>query len=468
MGWGQNILNYFGGGNVRYFREGGKHVYKLTDADLGTFLSCLNGGYSEQNMLTLFNTIPEVFAPINEIAKRVANGRFHLKRNADDEIVEDNLLWKKITTSPNWKQTFDKLIYNAVVYKYTCGNRYFYSYIPDVLKIDPKNISALWLLPPHLTEIKLKQRKPKLFTTTTPNDLIEAYEVKINEQTETIKPEYTIHDTYIDTSFGYNKEQLKGHSPLVSCEYPMSNLMAVYQARNVIYTKRGALGAIVSKKGDASGLVAFTKPERKQLQEDFEDSHGVLQGKSPVAITNQPVEYIRFGMSIAELEPFEETRASAQAIYAVLGVPAEMMPTKDNTYENYKQAERGLYQNTAIPDANDIARILTKLFKFDELDMHVCADFSHVEVLQENKKERAEVDWRNNETNRVRFSHSLITLNDWLIDSGKEAVKGPLYDKRMLDMTPEELEKVKSVISNKPTEEEKKQDNGKEDKPKDI
>lgn len=465
MAWSFNIggLNVGWGSGVRYSREGNNHTYTLTDPNLGKFLSCLNGGYSEQNMLTLFCTIPEVFAPINEIAKRVAAANFQLKRKEDDEVVDNNEVWNKLRAAPNWKQTFDKLVYNATVYKYTCGNRYFYTYAPDLLKLKPQNISALWLLPPQFTNIKLKQTRPKFFNTTKPSDLIEAYEVKIGETTEQIKPEYAIHDAYIDTSYGHNNERLKGHSPLVACEYPMSNLIAVYQARNVIYVKRGALGAIVSKKGDASGLISLTKPERKQLEEDFQGSYGLDGSRETVAITNQPVEYIRFGMSISELEPFDETRASAEAVYGALGVPAEMMPGKDNTYENYKTAERGLYQNVAIPDAKEIARILTQLYHFDEDGLYICPDFSHIESLQENKKEKADVDFRNNETNRVRFLHGVITLNDWVIESGYDKVTNALYDKRVFEMTPEELETVKSVIGNKPPEKEEdktENDNG--------
>ena len=51
----------------------------------------------------------------------------------------------------------------------------------------------------------------------------------------------------------------------------MSNLIAVYEARNVIYVKRGGLGFIVSKKTDATGSIALTDDEKEQLlKQNFE------------------------------------------------------------------------------------------------------------------------------------------------------------------------------------------------------
>ena len=48
-----------------------------------------------------------------------------------------------------------------------------------------------------------------------------------------------------------------GRSRLDSQKYTVSNIIAVYEARNAIYVKRGALGLIVNQKKDADGTVAM-------------------------------------------------------------------------------------------------------------------------------------------------------------------------------------------------------------------
>jgi hypothetical protein len=228
----------------------------------------------------------------------------------------------------------------------------------------------------------------------------------------------------------------------------MSNIIAVYQARNIIQVKQGALGMLVSKKSDASGLIPLTKKEKEELINDYQSSYGITGDKSPVGVTSMPMDFIRMGMSIKDLEPFTETEQSTAAIYKALGIDTDLMPRVENsTFENMKSAERNLYQNVCIGIGQNIARILTNLLGYNKEGKSIKVSYDHIEVLQENKLERSRVDGFNNTTYLSQFTNGIITLNQWRNKIGEEDEKNPLYDKLVYNMSPDELDTVKSILS---------------------
>ena len=402
----------------------GNHFYKLTDRDLGIFQSCLSGGYSEANMITLFETIPEVFAPVDIIASRVQNGIFQLKKLSTDEVVYDNKKWNQLTTRPNWRQTWEGFIYAAVVYKYVCGNRYFYSYLPSTLKKKLDNITALWLLPPQYTEPHIRSDRPTTFAATSPSDVVDYYKVSIPGEQDRISTDLVYHDAFINFSLQQDN-YLKGIGPLRADEMPISNLIAVYQARNAIYVKRGALGLIVSKKEDNDGSVPLLPGEKDNIRNELQGDYGVTGGRDIVGVTDVPVDFVRIAMSIEELQPFDETFASASAIFGTLGVPRSFIPTKNGpTYTNGPADERKLYQDVVIKNGKEICQILNKALGLEEIGCYADVSYDHVEVLQDDKKAKADVDKVRSETAITQYKEGLITKNQLLVAIGQEAVTG--------------------------------------------
>lgn len=152
---------------------------------------------------------------------------------------------------------------------------------------------------------------------------------------------------------------LKSKSRLASQNKPMSNLIAVYEARNVIYVKRGGLGFIVSKKTDATGSIALTDDEKEQLLKQNFEKYGVRKGQVPYGISDADIDFVRTNLSIAELQPFEETLADAINIAGAYGIPAVLVPRKDqSTFSNQATAEKSVYCSTLFLWPNNSARIL--------------------------------------------------------------------------------------------------------------
>ncbi|KAI0243875.1 hypothetical protein L0F63_006394 [Massospora cicadina] len=218
--------------------------------------------------------------------------------------------------------------------------------------------------------------------------------------------------------------------------------------RGAIFIKRGPMGFIVSEKSDESGAIPLTPGEITQINTDLNNAYGLSGGRHTIGVTSTPVRFEKTGMSIKEMDPFSETDSDAAVIYAVLRVPPHLRPTlKHSTFNNAAADMKSFYSNTVIPWGERYAKYLTNFLGLKELGRHVGLDTSGIDELQENKKERAEVDNKNGQTYMSAFLNSAATLNQWLVSRGEATVADPVFDKYMLQMSPEELDRIKSVIN---------------------
>jgi hypothetical protein len=443
-----------------YQQTNGTHSYSLIDPEFavrepyGRSIFGHRGSrwFTDDELILLFHSIPEIFAPIHEIASRVSDAVWELKKWNNDQTVYDDADFNRLFSTPCPGYSFKKLIYESVCYYLVLGKEYLYFNIPDSLSFDYRNIITWMNLPADRITIKYKDGF-KLLTATSLNDLIEVYKFRDTDKNEVeIKPDKVL--PFHNINLNWDKKHVEGCSPLQSAQKAIDNLVAVYEARGVIYRKRGALGAIVSAKSDQSGQIALTPKEKDSVKADFQNTYGLEKNKDQYVITDQPIDFIRFGMSIEELQPFEETLADASAVYAALGVPREMMPRSEgSTFENYNQAEKSFYQKTVIPLSNQIADGITNYFRLNvgvvdsRMKRYINPSFNHIEVLQENKKEKADTAKVTSDTMLQEFLNGICSLNDWIIArDGKKGTEG-FYDKKIFEMTPEELDIVKNGLN---------------------
>lgn len=229
---------------------------------------------------------------------------------------------------------------------------------------------------------------------------------------------------------------------------PISNLISVYEARNVIYTKRGALGVIVSRKKDDTGTVALTPDEKENIRKEYNTVYGLGEDKYPVAIIETDTDFIRTSMSIQELQPFDETLQDAISIAGAFSIPAQLVPRKDNsTFNNQQTAERSVYYNIIIPEAKSFVRSLTRFLGLENSGLYLDVDYSDVDALQSGNKERQQTLNIISVKCKNEFLSGVITLNDWRAQIGESKVSNPLYDKLILEMSDQEVERIKSIIS---------------------
>jgi phage portal protein BeeE len=450
--WGAKMMQPMGGVKSASrlplrFEVDGKTYFINSQIELQKLVGKITTGeYSDYNLVCLYYSIAEIFAPIAMIANAVSSGKFELKKTKDDSVVYDNKYINNLLASPNPLQNWQQFMFEATVWMYVNGKNYIYANTPDTLSVNYRNISTLTNLYSYAVE-PVCDTYVKLWSATTISDIIKGY--NINDGTPTIPTEKVLFQQFM--SLNNNDKKIDGKSPLLSARKAIDNLSIVYDARNSIYTSRGALGMLTNRMSDAGGFVALTPDEKKQVISDYNSTYGITGGRSPVGITQFPLDYLKIGMSISELMPFEEAQATTAAIYSVLDVPFDLMPNaKGTTFDNQKMAQRALYQRTAIPVAKQYAQSLTTFLKLEEVGLYLDVNFDHIEVLQGNRKEKAETEKIENESLSIQFQNGVITLNDWISKTGGKPVANNLYNKRLLEMTPEQVTFVLSVIKNKP------------------
>jgi len=364
----------------------------------------LEGAHSRQNFINLFYCLPEIFAPVNEIAWRVADATFVLKRTLDDATDWKDKDFNRLFTKPNPFMDIKQFVYQSVCYEYLTGLSLQFFNKPSTLANDYKNILSWSNLPSQKITID-KDSAVDVYTATELSDVIKGYRLGSRKfETQNVLP-------LIQMDLSYGMEVDKYKSPLHGASMAIGNLIPVYEARGVIYIKRGALGFIVSKKKDDSGTAPLSPEEKEEIQRETQRTYGLSKGKNQMGYTSVPVDFIKTSMSIDELKPFDETLADAVAIYAALRVPRHLVPSKDSsTFSNADADLKSFYNSVVIPLAKRYALAWSNYMNIP--NRYIDADFSHVPILQENLKEKADTLAINTTTAMTQYSSGMITKNE--------------------------------------------------------
>lgn len=403
----------------------------------------LTGAYGRQNFITLFYCLPEIFAPVNEIASRVAEATWQLCGVNNDQVDYKNKAFNTLFQQPNPLMTHKQFVWQAVCYDILTGANFQYFNKPATLPDEIDSILGWWNVPSHKVNID-KKKNFDIYSATSLKDFISKIKTNEDGKDRELDLRNVLPFLKLDLKEGNQIDKYK--SDLCGAHLAIKNLLPVYEARGVIYVKRGALGFLVSRKSDASGLISLTKTEKEEAQKEFQATYGLTRDKNQVGVSSAPVDYISTSMSIQELQPFDETLADAVAIYKVLRVPRHFVPSKDNsTFANADSDTRAFYDDVVIPLANKYAQSWTEYLKIP--NRYIKADFSHISVLQENRKDKAAVDKINGDVYLQRWEKGVITLNDWItaIDGTKGV--GDIYEKKIFELSPESVETVKNIIN---------------------
>jgi hypothetical protein len=99
-----------------------------------------------------------------------------------------------------------------------------------------------------------------------------------------------------------------------------------------------------------------------------------------------------------------------------LKIPPELYKTymEGATYENQIQAVRRLYQDTVIPDVENDDQYWTERLKMRDYGFELKTDYSHIEALQEARKEKATALSMNARTAETAYNNNIITWNEYL------------------------------------------------------
>lgn len=320
----------------------------------------------------LYNTIPQLKSVITRKASMFSNMELHLIDIKSKKRIEDKEL-DKLLQNPNALQSQNDFLRQFKEQEQVYGNQFIYKNVPSALLTYPV---ALWNISPALMYPELTG---KLFDQVDVNEIIQKYTYRLIDVTREFKPEQILYSRINDLD-----NPIVGKSPIIALKYPMSNIEASYEYRNVLMKEKGALGILSNDSKDAIGAIPLTDPERERVENAYINKYGIEAGQRRVILTNASLKWQAMSYPTKDMMLFEEVDANLITIVDMFGMNINMFSNKAATFENVKQSIIQVYQDTIMPEADQFTQALSKFLKIKE-GQRLVASYEHIPILKENK-----------------------------------------------------------------------------------
>lgn len=360
-----------------------------------------------------YNRCPPISAIINRKSQAFINGQTWLldKDGAvaeTKEAKEFNKLWKKPNPIQSQKQ------FEAQLYSYF--QLFGFAIIFPVKPVGyTKNIeaSSLWNIP--ISWIDWNKTYEKF--TLSGVQILQEIVVNFSGYYTTLKIADLIIIRDVTISFDNITFPTSKINPL---QMPINNIIGAFESRNTLINYRGAFGILSTDPGKGQYVpLPLGEIEKEKLQKDFR-RYGLRKKQFQVILTTASLKWQSMGYPTKDLMLMEEVQESSKSVCDGMNFPPHLLGLIDPTFNNQSTAEKGLYRNAIIPDADNIFDQLQTAFDFDKYGLNFEKDFSKIESLQSDKKFEAEARLQLNNALQIEWNNGLITLDQWLEKLGED------------------------------------------------
>lgn len=365
-----NLLNQIGG----WFGLGSKAQEKSFFASRIQMLGRSGAVYLDTWVpYRLYNEIPELNQVVDKKANMFSNGVFKLVTVDGEKDVKDPELMK-LLENPNIFQSQNKWLKNYSIQLDIYGNQFIYKNKPSMISKYPLslvNISAS-CLEPVLTG--------KVYDQVDLTGVIKKYEYKEGGTTKTFETKDIIWTKHDDLD-----NPVVGCSPLKSLKFPLTNTKLAYDYLNIISGEKGALGMLKTTAKDGAGALPVTPERKMQLENQYTNDYGVGDDKkSRIKFVDGGTEWVPMTYPTGQLLLLEQIDANKLTICDHFGLNINIFSSKNQTYENVKNALIQCYNDTIIPFADAFCQTLSKELGIDP-KYKLILDYSHIGILQPDK-----------------------------------------------------------------------------------
>lgn len=345
-------------------------------------------------------------AVINQKVRTFTNGRLWVMDDKNKEAKgRDADKLRRLLRNPNPMQSGSQFRAQGYAYTQLFGWNLVMVVKPFGYK-DNIDASALWNVPPHLVDI---EETRKLFYQTGKEGIIKS--IVLNWDGARVS--LPVEDCYIITDLVPPiGDMIFPQSRVKPLQYAIANIIGAYESRNEIINHRGARGIITNRGSDAAGLVPIPQSEKDALENHFKGRYGMRHGMIQFIITSAMVDYVPIGQKVDEMKLFEEVEADRKEICDGYGVPPDLLSQeKGSTFNNKQESEKKLYTGTIIPESENYDNQLNRLFDTEKYSLRIEYDYSHVPILQEDKKAQAQAKKELATAVVNMYKNRFITLN---------------------------------------------------------
>jgi hypothetical protein len=309
--------------------------------------------------------IPELRTVIDKKAQMISNGTPRLIRESDGTEVEKHWMID-LLKNPNPMQSWSDVMYSISV------NESLYS--TAMVYAPQRSFGIVNLFVPLATHKMQINTSGKTLKQMDKGGLIDSYVYNYggDNKEDLTKDEVVI----IQTTDGINI--LNSTSRIESLKYPLSNIKAQYNKRNVLLENVGAIGILSTVNSDLGGALPMSPEEKEQIQRDW-----YSRSKDELIISESDIKWTPMSFPTKDLMLFEELKADKLAIIDAFGLNYYIFSNEDgSTYSNVNYGERLAYTNTIIPESKHIYDNITEQLGLDKEGLRLTATFDHIPVLQ--------------------------------------------------------------------------------------
>lgn len=331
----------------------------------------------------IYETTPELKIVIDRLAVMFANGVW-VEKDKNGEPVEKSIIVDRLE-NPNIFQSRNEFLFQWFIQRCVYGNVFDYT-LKGMMSDVPQ---AIWHLPPSRMVIK---RTGKIFKQTRIEDIIEGYELILDRENN---EKYNV-DDIIQFSMPNCDDPILGSSPLLALRMPISNIRAAYGFRNVVITRKGALGIWRNETKDATGFVPLSD-EDKAMSGQMTRNYGIGDRQASVILSNKNLKWEPSTFPLKDYMLFEEIDADKKAIIDLFGANQDMFSSGSSggktgsTFTNREMAERNCYQDTIMPIAQDLANGYAKRFGLLEQGHTLQLDYSHIPTMKDDETKQSDI-----------------------------------------------------------------------------
>ena len=169
-------------------------------------------------------------------------------------------------------------------------------------------------------------------------------------------------------------------------KFPLSNIRAQYNKRNVLLENIGAIGILSAKNSDIGGALPLTPEEKRDIRNDW-----YARSKDELIITEADVTWNPMSYPTKDLMLFEELNADKMAIIDVYGMSVYLFSQdKGATFANVRDGIKMTYTDTIIPETEQMYAVITEQLGLSAEGLKLVPDFSHIPALQQDELSHAQ------------------------------------------------------------------------------
>lgn len=383
-----NLLNFFGFGRGKDAFTQTK-IYPIRHIDLTKGEQLVN--VNPKNLYHLYQTTSHLRTIIDTKATLKSFGRWRdcELKNGKKSYVE-NSEFVQFMENPNPLQNGNEFIRQLSIAYDIYGNA-ICNVVDSEFKLIQTPPKAMWLLPTQFVTI---ERTGDIYKTTLIEEIIKQYRVYHTDK---------VYDTYQTKDILHIKnsnpdDPVLGTSKIESNQLQISNIKGALGFRNRIISSNSMLGILSS--GSNDGLAkSLDADAQKQLNASMKSTFGMQEDKSDLLMTEANVKYQATAYPTKDLMLFEEIDQDFSALIDSFGLNPSMFAfQKQSTFNNVKEGFKMALQTTVIPESEELAMAVTKRLGMDGKTRWMELDYSHLEILKEDKMVNAEVLKMNIET----------------------------------------------------------------------